>query len=62
MQKHYSGQVSGPVPCSGETLLGSYADPGAISPASVERYAVAGMAGNLMMGLSLFQGQQEIYL
>lgn len=51
MQKNYSGQVSGLVPCSGEPLLGSFADPGAISPASVERYAVAGMAGSHYDGL-----------
>lgn len=51
MQKHYSGQFSGPVPCSGEPLPGSFADPGAISPASVKRYAVAGMAGSHYDGL-----------
>lgn len=62
MQEHYSGQVSGPVSCSGEPLPGSFADPGAISPASVKRYAVAGMAGTLMTDLSLFQGQKEICL
>lgn len=39
MQKNYSGQVSGPVPCSGEPLPGSFADPGEISPASVKHYA-----------------------
>lgn len=51
MQKHYSGQISGPVPCSGEPPPGSFADPGAISPASVKRYAVAGMAGSHYDGL-----------
>lgn len=63
MQKHYSGQVSGPVPCSGEPLPGSFADPGAISPASVKRYAVASMAGSHYDGLvSVSRAKRSVLL
>lgn len=63
MQQHYSGQVSGPVPCSGEPLPGSFADPGAISPASVRRYAVAGMAGSHYDGpVSVSRAKRDVFL
>lgn len=62
MQKHYSGQISGPVPCSGEPprahsliRVRSRQHPRSATPSPV-------WLGAIMTDLSLFQGQEKLYL